>query len=128
MQGDKILYQNASLFSLWSGFNHLPWAHVGSATPISWYFYPLNPKYSEECIIQNWKFWKFLISKSNFDVKHQTSKSKIKLWQTFTSQCLEVNKDLIAALKNLRHSNTAIGTKYSTEYINCYTILTPVSV
>ena len=35
MQGDKILYQNASLFSLWSGFNHLPWAHVGSATPIS---------------------------------------------------------------------------------------------
>ena len=34
MQGDKILYQNASLFSLCSGFNDLPWAHVGSATPI----------------------------------------------------------------------------------------------
>ena len=44
MQGDKILYQNASLFSLCSGFNDLPWAHVGSATPISWYFCPQNPK------------------------------------------------------------------------------------
>ena len=27
MQGDKILFQNASLFSLCSGFNHLPRAH-----------------------------------------------------------------------------------------------------
>ena len=34
-------------------------------------------------------------SESNFEVEHQTSKSNIKLWQTFTSQCLEVNKDII---------------------------------
>ena len=46
MQGDKILYQNASLFSMCSGFNYLPRAHDGSATTISWYFCPLNPKYS----------------------------------------------------------------------------------
>ena len=64
MQGDKILHQNTSLFSLFSGFNHLQQDKVRYCTPISCYFCPLNYKYTQECIFQNSKFWKFLISPS----------------------------------------------------------------
>ena len=48
MERDKNLriYTKMHLiFSLCSGFNHLPWANVGSCTPISCYFCPLIPKY-----------------------------------------------------------------------------------
>ena len=64
MQMDNILQQNASLFSLLSGFNHLQLAKLGYCTPISCHFCPLNRIYTQECIFQNWKFWKFLISPS----------------------------------------------------------------
>ena len=65
MERDKNLriYTKMHLiFSLCSGFNHLPLAKVGSCTSISCYFCPLNPIYTQECIFQNWTFWKFLIS------------------------------------------------------------------